>query len=546
MKAVAPWVRTRLRAAPGPTAATGLLVLVTAFLATAFPRAMDTYEGEGLRWEIRTAEADARTVGLTVGTPTEGTPAERVEGLSAERLAQRYRTVLQGMPQPLRPDREQSSYGARTVKPHPALDDWIPRLDGGATVFTASAQADLARNAKLRSGRLPAPTQTGPAARSVEAVVTSATAKILKIEAGSTVHLERKGNGAPLAVRVTGVVEPLRPDSGYWAYEPVLRAPVQLRTSGVPPLPYWHGALLLPPQAAPALLGLGPDSEAYWRIGTDPGGLTAGDRSALRSAVASVESGPALSALRDTVDPELAAQSGLDGVLIRYDDALKAIGPVVAVAAFGAATVMAVVLLMAGGLAAARRHSELTLLRSRGGSLTGIAGRLLAEVAVPALPAAAAGAALAWLLVPEGRALPALLAAGAVALTGCAALPLRAVALHRRARLHGERDDVVRARPTRRRTVVELTVLVLAVASAFALRQRGTGVDGGVDQLISAAPVLVSTAAALLLVRLYPLPLRLLALPLARARGLLGFLALARAGRSPPPRRCRCWRCWWR
>ena len=41
-KAAAPWVRTRLRTAPGATVALMLLVLVTSFLAAAIPRAVDT------------------------------------------------------------------------------------------------------------------------------------------------------------------------------------------------------------------------------------------------------------------------------------------------------------------------------------------------------------------------------------------------------------------------------------------------------------------------------------------------------------------------
>ncbi|MEV6163433.1 FtsX-like permease family protein, partial [Streptomyces sp. NPDC052052] len=65
-----------------------------------------------------------------------------------------------------------------------------------------------------------------------------------------------------------------------------------------------------------------------------------------------------------------------------------------------------------------------------------------------------------------------------------------------------------------------------------ALRRRGTGSDGGADLLTSAAPVLVGLIAALVLMRLYPLPLRLASRAVARRRGAVGFLALARAGRT--------------
>jgi putative ABC transport system permease protein len=52
------------------------------------------------------------------------------------------------------------------------------------------------------------------------------------------------------------------------------------------------------------------------------------------------------------------------------------------------------------------------------------------------------------------------------------------------------------------------------------------------DQLVAMAPVLVGVIAALVLVRLYPLPLRWLARPAGRLRGAVGHLSLARAGRT--------------
>ncbi|MGW3655048.1 FtsX-like permease family protein [Streptomyces sp. NPDC005151] len=534
MKAAAPWVRTRLRTAPGPAVALMLLVLVTSFLAAAFPRAADTYESQGLRHEMSGASPDRSAIQLTEEPQYQGSaPSDWADSLQFRRLTKHYRQILAALPKPLRADTGQSAYGAHILKPVAATDEWLPQLDGGGPVFTLFAQAGIAEHSTLTSGRLPRATagSVTPAADAVEAAVTSATAKSLHIKAGSTIHVPRPG-GAALAVYVTGIVEPLRPRLSYWSVEPVLRTPTRLYTAEPVPQPYWHGALLLAPEAAPALLSVPAQSEAYWRIAPDLAGVGVGDLPRITQAIASLEHGPLQSTLRTTVSPLLEIDSDLDDVLIDFDAILSAINPVVAVAAFGVGSVAGVVLLMAGGLAAARRHAELSLLRSRGGSVRGIAGRLLAEVAVPVLPAAAVGCALALVIVPEGRMLPPLLASATVALVACAALPLRAAFLHRRPRLHGERDDLVRARPSRRRTMAELTMLVLTVAAVAALRRRGTA-DGDMDELVSAAPVLVGVIAALLLVRLYPLPLRLAALPVARRRGAIGFLSLARAGRSP-------------
>ncbi|MEO3975647.1 FtsX-like permease family protein [Streptomyces sp. CAU 1734] len=533
MRAVAPWVRTRLRTAPLAAVALALLVAVTSFLASVYPRAVDAQESEGLTHALRTTPPDERGLRFSVAPAEFETPEERARLLRPARLREMNRTLLAGLPEPLRADTRQADFGARTTVPVPASSEWLPLLEGGMPQFTLTARSGLAEHSTLRSGRLPKAGPTAPGARLVEGAVTARTAADLNITVGATVSLPREGTEGPLGVRITGIVEPAGPGRAYWAAEPVLRAPAKVY-EGTPPAPHWHGGLFLAPEAAPALLSLMTETEAYWRIPLDPAGLRIGDLPRLKAAIASVDGGPAGAALRSSVDSALVIETGVDSVLIRYDETRTAIGAVTAVAGFGAAAVAVIVLLMAGGLATIRRRTELTLLRARGGSVAGLAGRLLAETAVVALPAAAGGWALARAVVPEGRPLPSLSAAGAVALVACAVLPLRVVFTHRRLRTGGERDDAVRARPSRRRTVAEVTVLALAVAAVETLRRRGTA-EGGADELVSAAPVLVAVVAALVLARLYPLPLRLAALPMARRRGAIGFLSLARAGRSPVP-----------
>ncbi|MFJ9700716.1 FtsX-like permease family protein [Streptomyces fradiae] len=550
MRAVAPWVRTRLRTAPGAAVALLVLTLATAFPAAALPRAMDAYAAAGLRHGLATAPPERGAIALT-DTPWREESGSSADPLDPAVLAERYRRVVAALPAPLRADPAESAYGARTGTPLAASDPWVPQLDGGRTVFTLSAQHGVDRHAVVREGRLPraARGSVTEGTDAVEAAVTAATARTLAIRPGAVVHLPRPMGGAPLAVRVTGVVEPVRPDGGYWAFEPVLRAPVRLVKEGPAPRPYWHGALLMAPDAAPVLRSASPDGEAYWRIAVDPAGLGADDTRALRTAVASVEDGPVRAELGEAFSPELFVETALDDVLLGVDRTLAGLDPVVAVAAFGVAGVAGVVLLMAGGLVAARRHDELALLRARGGSVAGVAGRLLGETAVPVLPAAAAGCALAFAAVPEGRALPSVWAAAAVAVVACGALPARAAFAHRRVRVHGGRADAGRAGRSRGRVVAELTALVLAVGAVAALRRDGAGGSGaggsgaaatagggagagGVDVLASAAPLLVALIATLLLVRLLPLPLRLAARWAARRRGPVAFLALARAGRA--------------
>ncbi|MET9378915.1 FtsX-like permease family protein [Streptomyces sp. NPDC002992] len=529
-RAVAPWVRTRLRTSPGTACAFALLVLVTAFLAAALPRTVDAYETAGLRHGIAAATPRSSVLDITAPPPPPDlSQRARERGMGPDALA-RQRTALERLlPEPLRTDPEQSVHGVRTVKRAGGLDPWLPQPYGIPPEFMLAAPSGLAGHATVREGRLPA--KADPAKGTGEAAVTAATATALRLKVGSVVHLPSKFSSDPLAVTITGIVDPVRPEGSYWSVEPLLRSPLYaVVPRGDGTQFFWQAALLLAPEGGPLLLSGTGEPELYWRLAPTSGHLTAQDEPRLSAAVASLSGGPDLVKVRETVGRTGAVATGLDEILAGYRGMRAAIAPVVAVAAFGIGAVAAVVLAMTGGLFAARRTSELALLRSRGGSLAGIGVRLLGETAVLALPAAALGLLLATLAFPDARFVPALAASGAVALLATSALPLRALFLHRRPLTHGGREDLVDARPSRGRTVAELTVLVLAVGAVVALRRRGTEDSG--DHLVSAAPVLVALIAALVLVRLYPLPLRWAARPARRLRGAVGYLSLARAGRS--------------
>ncbi|RPF33579.1 FtsX-like permease family protein [Streptomyces sp. TLI_185] len=526
----APWVLTRLRAAPGAACALALLVALTACLAAAFPRAVDRYEDAALRRAVERARPATTGVGVWARQPSLLLPREqREEALLPGTLAAQYTKVRAAVPGPLVVDPDQSTYGVRT-NPQEVPDRWLPRPSGLPAQMSLAAQHGLADHATVRSGRLPRTAGRVTAATAgVEAAVTVETAERLHIKVGSVIHVPGEER-APLAVRVTGIVTPRDPGGAYWAAQPLLRTPdlVLLPGNGADPDKYWVGSLLLAPEAAPAMLGTAGSAWRYWQLAPSPAALHAHEVDRLKSAVASLEAGPVLRKVRTLTDPTTTVSTDLDDVLGGFTGLRSGVRPLVAVAAFGTGTVAAVVLLMAGGLAADRRRAELTLLRARGASLPGLAGRLLAETAVAALPAGAAGLAVALLALPGGRASYAIAAAATVTAVACAALPLRAAAVHRAVRIHGGRADVTSVRPSRRRTVAELTLVVVALGAVETLRRRGT--TG--DQLTALAPVLVGVVAALMLVRLYPLPLRGLARPAARLRGALGHLSLARAGRT--------------
>ncbi|WP_128802892.1 MULTISPECIES: FtsX-like permease family protein [unclassified Streptomyces] len=525
----APWIRTRLRAAPAAACALALLVALTATLAAAFPRAVDRYEDAGLRRAVESARPVSTTLQVSAEQPgPPRSPERREELLRPRTLGEQYTQVLAAVPGPLVVDRGQSTYGVHTMKTLEAPESWLPRPSGLPPQFTLAAQHGLAGHAAVRSGRLPrADGHVTAATAQVEAAVTARTAKSLHIKVGSVIHLPG-ADRPPLAVRVTGIVTPHDPGGAWWDTEPLLGRPSLVVAPGPERDKYWRAGLLLAPDAAPALLGTAGNPWRYWQLAPSHAGLRGHDVDRLKSAVASVEAGPALRRIRERTDLTTTVSTDLDSVLSQYEELRGGVRPLVAVAAFGTGTVAAVVLLMAGGLAADRRRTELALLRARGASLRGLTGRLFAETAVVALPAGALGLGVALLALPGGRAAGATTAAATATALACAALPLRAAAVHRTVRIHGGRGDVTSVRPSRRRTVAELTLVVVALGAVETLRRRGASSD----QLTSLAPVLVGVAAALLLVRVYPFPLRGLARPAARLRGAVGHLSLARAGRT--------------
>ena len=153
----APWVRTRLRAAPGAACALALLVALSACLAAAFPRAVDRYEDAGLRRAVRQAQPDRTTLQLYAQVPeVVGMPVEEWEkSLRPEALGPQYTQALGTVQRPFVADRDQSTYGVRTAKNLATLDRWLPRPSGLPAQVSLAAQHGLADHARVSAGRLP-------------------------------------------------------------------------------------------------------------------------------------------------------------------------------------------------------------------------------------------------------------------------------------------------------------------------------------------------------------------------------------------------------
>lgn len=192
------------------------------------------------------------------------------------------------------------------------------------------------------------------------------------------------------------------------------------------------------------------------------------------------------------------------------------------------------VLVLAAQLTTERRRTALALARSRGATLRQLvvlsAGEGLLIAALSCLPAAALA-----VLVVDGRATSVswwltglLMAATTATLAGIVGWEHRLVG-------KAERHDLVVQRLSPRRLGAEIALVALAVSGVVLLRQRGfdaSVVAGASDPFLTAVPVLLALAAALVVLRLYPFPVRLLGRLATRRRGPVGFLGLSRAGRA--------------
>ncbi|MGW3103835.1 hypothetical protein [Streptomyces sp. NPDC001100] len=176
-----------------------------------------------------------------------------------------------------------------------------------------------------------------------------------------------------------------------------------------------------------------------------------------------------------------------------------------------------------------RRQPHLRLQRARGASTA----RLVLLRCAVAWPVVLTAALLGWAagraLAPTGTSgspqpVPAALATAVVALT----VPLMTWLAVREPRRPGRLRRSRRRTVVGRRLVLELTVLLTAAAGVAALRSQGP------DGILGAVPVLVALAVVLLLLRIYPLVLRLVLRQARRGRGTVGFVGAARAAHDAP------------
>ncbi|MFE1413139.1 hypothetical protein ACIGFK_20880 [Streptomyces sp. NPDC085524] len=509
----APWVRTRLRAAPLTTLLGAALVFVTVLLAAGLPRAVDRGADQALRSFLQ-AQGPGPT-SLFATTSSQGgpqTPQELDSALAAlrARTGGAFRLAASG-----------PVHGAYGMKPRDLANPGLARIEGPDPRLTLVHLPEVASHASLVAGRWP----SGPVADDapVPVALSRAASETLKAPIG-TVLESRPLMSGPVRAEVVGLYDVADAADVYWTDLPCLAYACKNRTTAAPPRAYWQTGAVVGAEGIDRISGWGEGTQYFWRLPVDTGALRADRLPATAKEVASFVAGPTSSGLSRAIErPDLRIASRLPELFAQAEARQQGAAPLAAIGPAGVAGVAVVVFALAAALGGDRRAVELRLLLARGGSRRSIVLRLLGEGAVTVLPAAAAATWLALVLLPTPRATASLAAASAVTLLALLALPVRAFVL-----LSGPRTP----RP-RGRLVAEFLVLVATAAAVYEVRTRGVAPAGaGLDPLLVAAPLLLALCGGLVLARLQPPLVGALARMAGRGPGLVGFLGLARAARG--------------
>jgi putative ABC transport system permease protein len=510
--------------------ALGLLVFASVLASLAIPR-----EGVALRTVAlqrviaSSAPADRTVVGTASVTGLGGNLTVQAADITAVGAALRKRLMAGGVPVT-----GHSPAWASLTSSYVSLQGAAPGAGHSLPQVELTYSTALARYGRVVAGRLPAGVEQIGKQSVVQVAVTTATAARLGLRVGARLRV-----GVTERAVVTGIIRPVDPASVFWTQNHVAASPA-LTAGSAGQLPYWVGAVFIGPGALAEIqsdldtVGL----QVTWVYGVALRGLAAGQASALAAGLGSMAASGVTFTAPGFAEPIKAAiNSQLPAVLSPFVAAENAAAPVLGLLYVSLAVLGAVVVLLGARLVAQRRAAEFTLMRARGAALYQLSGLVLRANVVIAAVAAAAAAVLAIGLIPgtrgDGDALGWWLAALTIAVTLVGPV-LISVVPQRVASAAGPRDRWVGGRKhTARRIVVETVLLALAIGGLVVLRNEGFS-SGSNGLYTSAAPVLIAIAVAVVVLRGYPPLIRQLARIAGLSRGVVAFVGLARATRTPP------------
>jgi putative ABC transport system permease protein len=518
--------------ASGTAIAFGVVALACALAAVAGPRASAQLRTSAFRQLVASTPALTKTI---VGTVNAGSidfglhnqvEARQVTQLQARLHKNLAKTV------PLAPAR---SDWASLSTPFANFADRSPAVAAGiATQFELVYRNDLSRNVRVLAGSLPAAVGHRGSSVVVPVAITAATATRYDLKVGSRVAL----SGTGMMLQVTALVAPVSAKATFWQFDPVLARPVEITPLQAPP--YWQGGAFISAGGLAAVTNVFSPSatQLTWVFGLALGHLTGTQAISLAHSLpetlgtAGTLGGVSQIAIQDGAVDNVSLTSGVLGLLGAFAADDGAAGNVLDLLTVSLAVVGAAIVLLMAWLMAEKRREEFAVLRARGASRRQLGVAALWGSVVASGPGVAVGIAVGLALTAGAQAQLAWWLAGGTVVVAVAGPVLITARMHRGYAGMSRPDRPVRRITGVRRLIAEVTLVAGAAGGLIVLRHSSAGQTGG-DVYASTAPVLVAIPVAIILLRLYPLLVRLLLRLAGRRPGVTAFLGLARAARVP-------------
>jgi len=506
-----------------------VLVLVSAFLAAAAPRAFNAVTDRALRDAL--ADAPAATTEVT---------ARSTNDLRWTQLREVDSLLMGGMPTALREVLGDRASGVSSTRYDTfrtgSAEPFRPRPYAWLQLRYQTGLLDHVRWVAGRAPRHGTPPRAGAPAR-LDVALAAGVARQLDMELGDRLRLEflepPVGGGRPIVVEVTGLFEPLDPVDRAWTHDPLVLSPgAEVAADGE--LVAEFATALIAERQVGVLQAAAPTLDFDWHYPVRAEALDGANAPAVLAAIAQMTSaglplGAAGSPLG--VAPSVTVTSGVADRLEHYAEQATTAAAVSSLVLAGLFAVALFVLALAAQVSVRRRTSALALAGARGASSRQLAALLVVETGLVAVPAAALGYAIAVAAVPA-RFTPVQVTLVAVLIVACVAFVALGGWLAHRSAPGVRRAPVVAA--SRRRLAVELGIALLAVGGLVLVRRRGLeSSPTGADPFLASVPVLLALAFGVVALRAYPLLLRPLFRLFGARAGAVAFLSLARSVRAP-------------
>ncbi len=512
----------------------GLLVFVSVLASLAIPRESVVLRNEALQRVIAASAPGDRTVSATVGETQMLDQNSEVlaTDIAAVGASLRVRLAAAGVQVASDPP----AWASLATGDVPTAGT-APPAGYGPPQLELTYRTALARYSQLVAGRFPVGGSVAGQRAVLQAAVTTTTAARLGLRLGSRLR------AGPVQLVITGIIRPTSPAAPFWTVDPEVIRP-GLTPGSSSALQYLIGAAFVGPGALPLIeTRLGNDEMLVtWDYAVTLGRLTAGQASGLNASVASLVGAGATLIVPGIYGPPTSGAvnpltvpitSRIPSILSPFLAGESAAAPVLELLYVSLAVMGAVVVLLGARLVALRRAAEFTLMRARGAALYQLGWLVLRASVLIAAVAGAAAAALAIGLTP-GDSVPVAwwLAGITIAVTVAGPVLISVVPQRVAAPVTGRPLRAPGRRPAARRIVIEAALVAAAIGGLVVLRHQGLGA-GNSGLYTSAAPVLVAVPVAVVVLRCYPPLARQLARLAGLTRGVVAFVGLARATRTP-------------